>query len=176
MEKRTQNHIKKIAITGPECSGKTTLSNELATIFKSPLVPEFARNYLSNLNRPYTNEDVELIAKGQLESEKKWLTQATKFIFCDTDLLVIKIWMDVRFKSCPEWISQFLKSTPYTLHLLCKPDLPWVADPQRENPHDRDLLFYLYKKSLDDLQLPYVIIDGIGKTRTEKALQAITHL
>ena len=60
----------KIAITGPESSGKTTLAKKLSTNFKkSILVNEFAREYLKTVNGKYTYSDLIKIAKGQKERE-----------------------------------------------------------------------------------------------------------
>ena len=53
----------KIAITGPESCGKTTLSKALKKHYKeSILVPEFAREYLHKLNSKYQYSDLLNIA------------------------------------------------------------------------------------------------------------------
>ena len=59
-----------IVITGPESTGKTTLTDQLAAHFKTNWLPEFARIYIDGLNRPYEEEDLVEIAKGQVEREK----------------------------------------------------------------------------------------------------------
>ena len=60
----------KIAITGPESSGKTTLAKELAKYFKNSfLVNEFSREYLEKLTRKYIFADLLNIAKGQRKNE-----------------------------------------------------------------------------------------------------------
>ena len=56
MEKRT--YMKKVVFTGPECSGKSTLSSAIANKFNLPLVKEYAREYLNNLNREYNYSDL----------------------------------------------------------------------------------------------------------------------
>lgn len=55
-----------ITIVGPESSGKTTLAEQLAGALGSRWVPEYARVYLENLDRPYVFEDLREIAMGQL--------------------------------------------------------------------------------------------------------------
>jgi len=57
-----------ITIAGAENSGKTTLAMQLAEHFKCPFVPEYAREYLSSLGRPYDERDLEIIAERQLEA------------------------------------------------------------------------------------------------------------
>jgi len=56
-----------ITIVGAESSGKTTLAMALAEHFQSPWIPEYAREYLMALDRPYNSEDLEVIAVRQLE-------------------------------------------------------------------------------------------------------------
>ncbi len=96
------------------------------------------------------------------------------FLFCDTEFIVYKIWCDDKFGKCHPWILDMIRSHTYDLYLLCNTDLPWEADPLRENPDDRDRLFKLYKQELEDRKLPYVIISGSGKVRLNNAIKAVT--
>ena len=57
----------KVGIIGPESSGKSTLAQYLANRYKGTYVPEYAREYVEHLNRPYTYEDVESIAQYQIK-------------------------------------------------------------------------------------------------------------
>ena len=109
----------KIAITGPESTGKTTLARQLATHYHALWVPEYARFYLPFLDRPYTPEDVVEMAKGQVNWENELAKLTKTFLFCDTDLIVSKIWLKFKYHIENEWIETQLKSKPYTLHLLC---------------------------------------------------------
>ena len=52
MEKTTLQKYR-IAITGPESTGKSTLTKALAIHFNTLWVEEFARTYLNNLGRSY---------------------------------------------------------------------------------------------------------------------------
>ena len=64
--------MKKVVITGPECTGKTSLAKALANHYNTRWVPEFARDFLNNLDRPYVEEDLLEIAKGQLNLESQF--------------------------------------------------------------------------------------------------------
>lgn len=57
-----------ITIVGPESSGKTTLARELASLLGCPWVPEYARVYLEGLAKGYVEDDLKLIAEGQMEA------------------------------------------------------------------------------------------------------------
>ena len=153
----------KIILTGPECSGKTTLCNKLKMYFKLPANKEFARSYLEKLNRKYVKKDLTFIAKKQLESERNK-------VLLDTDLITIKIWSNYKYNDCDQWIlDKILKQkTESRFYFLCKGDLSWIQDGLRENQDDRDLLFGLYKNELDQLQFPYYIIEGQNRFENAK--------
>ena len=61
--------IKKVVVIGPECTGKSDLSEYLANEFNTVWVNEYAREYLDHLSRPYGPEDLLRIAQGQLALE-----------------------------------------------------------------------------------------------------------
>ena len=144
--------LKKISVTGTECSGKTTLCKELAAHFNCLWVPEMARIVLEKDGPDYDEKKVEELARMQLEEELRLEMLARKaghpWLFCDTDLLVFKIWMEQRFGQCPAWIREKAAGSDYAMTLLLKPDLPWEPDPLRQNPHDRGYLYQLYENEL----------------------------
>jgi NadR type nicotinamide-nucleotide adenylyltransferase len=163
----------KIAITGPESTGKSVLSIQLAEHYGTVFVPEYARRYLDQLGRPYTKDDILVIARGQLQSEQEFLQKAKGFLFCDTELIVAKIWSEVKYGSCDEWILENMIRNRYDLYLLCNIDLPWENDPQREHPHLRQYLFDLYEKELTGRTVPFVVISGSGEQRMMNAVKGI---
>ena len=165
----------KIIVTGPESSGKTTLCKALATHLKTPFTEEFARTYIANLDREYNQNDLVMIAEGQLKNEQ--LTTNNKQLFLhDTDLITLKIWSEYKYGSCDKWIlDQIEKQKPENrFYLLCSPDIPWQADKQRENPNDREELFKIYKQELDDLEHTYFIVDG--ENRMENSILKISSI
>ena len=137
----------KIIVTGPESCGKTTLSQALSNHFRIPFSKEYAREYLQELGRDYSQEDLITIAKKQLEFEQD-------IQLLDTDLITIKIWSNYKYGSCDKWILEQIETqkSEKRFYLLCSPDIPWQADKQRENPNNREELFEIYKQELDDLE------------------------
>lgn len=168
--------IKRIALIGPESSGKTTLSKLLAEHFNTVWVPEYSREYVEKLNRPYTSDDILFMAKEQLAMENSFLAKANKFIFSDTELINAKIWCEDVFGICPAWIDEKIEEKKYDFYLLTKPDLVWQPDPVRENPHRREYFFDLYKKELDKRNYNYTILAGSGKLRFNRAVAAVNDL
>jgi NadR type nicotinamide-nucleotide adenylyltransferase len=165
--------MRKIAITGPESTGKSMLAEQLAAHYRASWVPEYAREYLANLGRPYGEPDILAIAMGQLERESMAEKTAGGYLFCDTELLVTKIWSEVRYRRCDPWILQTLESHPYDLFLLCDIDLPWEYDPLREHPNERRFLFDLYFNELTRRKFPFAVVRGIGPDRLANAMALI---
>jgi nicotinamide riboside kinase len=149
----------KIIFTGPESSGKTTMSNWFADQIGATYVPEFARLYLEKLERSYDFKDLELIAKGQLELIKA-ANGSGKRLVCDTGMLVLKIWAELKFDSVINFVDDYIIEDLDSIYVLCKPDIPWEEDPLRENEHDRDKLFVRYEQLLQNLGLKYWVLQG----------------
>ena len=148
----------RIALTGPESSGKTTFAELLANKLGCSYVPEYARTYLSNLNRDYQQEDLDDILKGQL---KEWNDLSNEPIaIYDTEILVLKIWSEFKYGNCSKLILDELSKQQIDFYLLCAPDIPYEEDELRENPNDRHILFDLYLENLKRMNVNYQIIEG----------------
>lgn len=162
--------MRKIAIVGPESTGKTALAAQLSDYFLEPWVREYAREYLESLDRPYTLDDLVLIAREQIRQECRAAKAADQFLFCDTNLLVIKIWAQDKFGRIPAEIEALWDPPSYEMHLLLYPDLPWEDDPLREDPDRLLELFEKYEKQLESLDCSYAVIRGVGEERFQRAL------
>ena len=165
--------VRRISITGPECSGKTSLAKELAEHYQTLYVPEYSVTYLNQLDRKYTLEDIETIAKKQLERENELASSARSLLFCDTDLMVNKVWSEVVFMKTTVWLEQALRTHHYNLSLLCYPNLDWEPGPFRENPEDRLVLFEQYRSLMDTLGYNFQIIRGKGEVRVQQAIKFV---
>ena len=164
----------KVAVIGPESTGKSTLSSGLAEHFNTVWVPEFARQYIEKLDRPYTHEDVLAIARGQVELEDQLSAKAQHLLICDTNLVVIRIWLIHKYGTCPEWIDDLIRRRPYEMHLLTNIDIPWISDPQREHPHLRQYLFNMYHETLREFGLNYHVISGNEQQRLSTSVDIIS--
>ena len=113
-----------IVITGAESTGKSTLAKALAKHCNIPFIPEYARNYIKNLNRAYNYEDIELIAQRQVEQLNSALKLNHDIIILDTWLFITKIWFEVLYQTYPGWLDEsifFWYATPtcHGLMILC---------------------------------------------------------
>jgi NadR type nicotinamide-nucleotide adenylyltransferase len=177
MEKKTHHSplitLNLISITGPESTGKSSLAEALANHYKTVWVEEFAREYLAGIGRPYAFDDIVKIAQGQSLRENQKREKASQFLFCDTDILVCKIWSEFRYGKADPWIVKMAEEHRYDLYLLCDIDLPWEEDPLREHPHRRKELFDLYIYQLKRLSLPFQVVKGHGRERLDRAISII---
>jgi nicotinamide riboside kinase len=184
----------RIAIVGPESSGKTTLTEQLMFRGIGGLIADATREYLDELDRPYTEEDLLEMAQDHAQ----WFGDAAAFgeehhqalhgkdpvarraprkpMFFDTDILNIKIWSQEKFGRVHPEIERLVRVLKYDLRLLCRPDIPWVPDPLRENPHDRDRLFDVWEREMKAYGFPYVVIEGDPEARVRKAMDVVEAL
>jgi nicotinamide riboside kinase len=167
----------RIAITGPECSGKSFLASALTRALPNAvLVPEVARDYLTQKgpNYHYAFHDVEAIGKLQNQAIQEASDSEFGYVICDTEMLVIKIWMEVVFGEVSSEVQQWYEDQQFDVVFLCYPDLIWEPDPLRENPHNRAELFELYEKELKNSGKPFAVIRG--EHRLETALHYLANL
>lgn len=163
----------RVAVTGPESSGKSTLAAELSNYFKANLVSEVAREYLSKRNGKYKEEDLSVILRKQMEEEDRFSGSSSKILICDTEPINFLIWSTLKYGSADDEILRLVRKVNYDFYLLCYPDLVWKEDQLRENPKQEDRLniFNEFKKNIEGKGGNYVIIRG--KDRLENAIQAI---
>ncbi len=160
-----------IAFTGPESSGKTTLAKLISETFSGVLIEEYAREYLDQKSS-YEQIDLDVIAKKQIEN---WKVK-NDLIIADTELTVIKVWSEYRYKSCSDFILESYKNQSFDHYFLCKPDIPWEEDSLRENPNNRDELFELYLNELTAMKRHFTIVEGNQKNRLKICKKEISRL
>jgi NadR type nicotinamide-nucleotide adenylyltransferase len=169
--------IKKIAIVGAESTGKTWLCEKLAAHFSTVWVPEYAREYFNDSDiYNYTLDDLEIIAKKQLHTEDELINKASRFLFCDTTLITLKIWSELEFESTPEFIAGNLNKSKYSYYFITDNQIPWVADRLRENKHSRELLFEMNEYEVKKSGVPYSIISGTDEQRLKNAISILDNL
>lgn len=153
----------KIAVTGPESCGKTTLCQQLSCDTNSVWIPEFARTYLEQKGGRYEKAHLDEIALGQIAT---WESLSKgELVFFDTEMTVIKVWSDFMFGESSPVIMKQYEAQSFDHYFLCAPDIPWESDPLREHPHHREELFERYKRELIKMKRPFSIICGNQQER-----------
>jgi len=172
--------VRVVTVTGSESTGKTILARDLAHHFETVWVPERARTHLeeklARTGAPLTADDVEPIARRQIEAEERGLATATRLLVLDTDLLSTTVYARHYYGSCPRWIEQAARDRRADLYLLCDVDAPWVSDPARDLPHLRDHMHALFVAALEALGASYVVIGGSWIERLAAAISAVNDI
>lgn len=170
--------IVKIVIFGPESSGKTTLSKQLAQHYKTSWVPEYAREYLQekwdNERKICEESDLLPIAFGQMHLENKLSRKASNILICDTDLLETMVYSEEYYNKYvhPDLKQAAIENT-YDLYLLTCIDTPWIEDDLRDRPELRIEMFQAFEMALKKYNRPYLMVKGDQETRLKTAITSI---
>ena len=168
----------KVAVVGPESTGKSELCKGLAKHFKTVYVPEYSRQFLDGRNGQYDMSDLPAIARGQQYLIETFTKKKIDLLIIDTEAIVVKIWSKVKYQEVDPLIEITVKNQDFDLYLLCNTDLEWTYDPLREVPNksERDRIFELFKTELEKHDFKYEIITGHGNKRLKQAISVIANL
>ncbi len=163
----------RIAFTGPESSGKSTLAMAAAEALKGEYIKEYARTFLEEYGPNYEVEDLDTMALGHANAMDE---TPTALQLVDTDFVVFKIWSEHKYNAASTLIYSLISENRFDLHVLCAPDIPWEEDPLRESPNDRDALFQRYVEELERFHKRYIIVEGSHDKRLKKVKDAVQKL
>ena len=172
--------MKRVVLTGSECTGKTTLAQHLARHFRVSWVPEFAREYAEGKGALLDFSDHRPIARGQIALEDEYRrsaeTRDERVLIQDTDLLSTAVYCAHYYGECPRWIQDAARDRHPDLYLLLDIDLPWVADAPRDRGHMRPEMQALFRDAVRRSGVPFVEISGDAEQRFTTARVAIEDL
>jgi HTH-type transcriptional repressor of NAD biosynthesis genes len=162
---------KKICIYGPESTGKSTITLQLAAHYKTNYVPEVAREILSDHKVVY--EDISVIAEAHanriIEEEK----MSNRLLFVDSDILTTMFYSKYYFGKVPEFPPWVWSANVYDLYFMFDIDTPWVDDPQRDSKNFREEHKAIFRKILEERNIDYVLISGSWEERFEGSVRAV---
>jgi len=179
--KQVPSNLLKVVIYGPESTGKTTLTRQLASHYQTTWVEEFARDYLQNKwdqkKEVCSRADLPVIVAGQIQSENEAIIKAKRILICDTNILVTRVWSETHFNGyCDPQIAACCTKFHYDYYLLTGIDVPWQKDDLRDRPNDRQMMFDYFKNTLDQLRQNYSVLEGNQELRLQKAIDIIDKL
>jgi len=171
----------KIVLFGPESTGKTTLSEDLASHYNEPMVKEFMREYLQEVwdseKRICAPKDIIPIAEGQMEAENRLSQTAKNLLICDTNLLELKVYSEAYYNGyCDPLLLKHALNNTYDLYFLTYIDVPWTPDDLRDKPYDRKGMFQRFQNDLEQYNKPYVLLKGNREERLKIAVKEIDQL
>ncbi len=180
---------RRIALVGPESSGKSTLTARLATHFATGYAPEYARGYLETVPAHWIDEGgtngfdeaaLVTILRGQRASVEAVARQSeTGIVFSDTEAIVTACWSEVLLGFVPEIAEQFICQQRYDLYLVQTASEFWVNDSSQRVQPD-----YSARKAFEDLCIsrldqqvfPYVCLRGTWEEREAQAVTAVERI
>lgn len=156
----------RVCLTGPECTGKTTLAARLARELGVAWVPEFARAYAEACGNQLCADDVEPIARGQMANED---AEHGELAIHDTDLISTVVYARHYYGACPPWIEDEARKRRADLYLLLDTDVAWQPDAARDTSGDaREDLFDAFRAALDEFETRWEIVSGDWDERWRK--------
>ena len=179
--KQESANIVKIVLFGPESTGKTTISKQLAAHYHTVWVPEYAREYLQNKwdveGKICEPKDLLPIAEGQIKLENSLAKKANKILVCDTDLLETKVYSEAYYIGyCDPVLEKYALENTYALYFLTYIDIPWEKDDLRDKPNEREKMFSYFKETLEKYNRNFVTLKGNKKERLSTAIEHIDNL
>lgn len=164
--------VKKIAILGSESTGKSTLTENLATYFNTTFVPEMAREIIEKTEE-CTYEQLREIAFLHAKGIGITVGKSNKLLFMDTDINITKSYSKFLFDKeliVEPWITEENKAD---LYLFLETDCPFVQDGTRLTEKERNRLSSFHKEQLIKNNIDFVSIGGDWNNRFNLAVDTI---
>jgi len=169
-----------IAIVGAESTGKTVLSQALAdrlaaeTGLRCTAVPEWLRLWCEREQRVPSQDEQRAIAQ-EAWTRIDTAQRANEVVVADTTPLMVAVYSLLLFDDDAVVPFAIDCQRHCAATLLTAVDLTWVADglfrdgPQVQRPVDE-----ITRRLLGEHGLAYSVVGGVGATRLERAIDAVT--
>ena len=169
--------LRRVVITGPESTGKTTLSQRIAELANAEWVPEASRIYAERKGGELQASDVAPIAREHIRladaATERARATGKELLVLDTDLLSTVVYARHYYRLVPDWVERMERARRGDLYLLCDIDVPWIPDGIRDRPANREEMFALFRDALVRRKAPFVLVHGSWDERWEIARQAV---
>ena len=169
--------VKRIAIMGPESTGKSVLTEKLANHFNTNFVEEYGKRYYIENGYKVTPKDFPIISYRRQLLEDFKIKSSNKILICDTEDITTYYLLKeycTDWKSCEEFFTDKFRSYKnYDLYLLLDCDCNWVQDGTRLNEEDRARQYNIIKESLINRNCNFIEINGDWENRFNQSVTEI---
>ena len=168
----------RVVILGAESTGSTTLSLALAHRLGAAWVAEYGREYCAErpggIDAEWVPPEFELIVEAQFALEREALrTAPTPLVICDTDALTTALFYERYLGEMPARIMSRVATHLPSLYIVTGDEIPWVQDNTRDGEHIRHAMQDRFRKTLAELNVPWIEVHGSVDARLEASLAAI---
>lgn len=180
LPQETKRHfIKKIAIMGPESTGKTTMTKKLAEHYSCPSVLEYGREYCEQVKPDLnlTDQCFKNILVRHNANFKNAINRCDEnIIICDTEHITTKIFYDM-YVTTPHQIDlDLIPVEEVDLRLVLYPDNVPVQDGTRKFLDTRMAHMNVIVNTLNERGLPFKVIMGDYDHKFEQCKKHIEDL
>lgn len=165
----------KVCVFGPESTGKSTLTQQLARHYQTTGVSEYARDVIE-AKKNIIIDDMPLIAQGQQNLIEQAIGSANRILFTDTDALATSIWTRWLFGSGHSGVEAIAEAQSCDFYLLLAPDLSWVPDSVRYFEGRGQEFFEDCRSTLERHGRAYTVIGGQGEARLQAAIAVVDQM
>ena len=175
------SRVRRVAIIGAECVGKTELAQRLAESLPGLWIPEYLREFCDRAGRtPLPGEQEQILAEQRRREDEaigRAEARQLQWVLADSAPLVTAAYSELLFEDASLHETAMVHHARYRATLLLAPDLPWVADGiQRDGPAVREAFHDLLLRLLERSGLPFALIGGAGGARLQAASRALRDL
>ena len=170
--------MRRIGLIGGECSGKSTLAQDLGRVLDACVVPERLRAFVDEAGRnPVESEQRGIMLDQQAAEDAAALTCPSGIVIADSAPLMIAVYSVAYFDDDSLIGPAVELARGYDLMLWCDIDLPWVADGiQRDGPEVRErehgIIASIVRHDLADAGIAVELVSGQRPDRAEAAGRA----
>ncbi len=167
-----------IAVVGAECTGKSTLCEELGHKLHGLWVPEYLRSFCVSEGCVPRAQEQRAVIERQADCEFAALTAAQaaklRYVFCDATPLMTAIYSELLFNDASLFAFALKHHRRYALTLFTQPDIGWQSDGiMRDGAHVQAPVTARVREFLQSNSLRYVEIKGSYEQRLQAALDAL---
>lgn len=165
-------YLARVAVEGPESTGKSTLALAAARAHGFTYAPEWAKSWIDHgvaTGRAFEEADLLVIAQGQLAQERSLELTARRALLCDSSLLTTLAWSQLLYGRSDRRIEALFEAEEARApraRWLFTPETPWTPDTHRAVAPDagrdetRRRFFDLLVRQADWRRLAYEVVPG----------------
>ena len=175
-------YLARVAIEGPESTGKSTIARAVATGLGLTYAPEWAKCFIEQSvrqGRAFAEPDLLTIARGHCAAERSLELVAHRALIADSSLLTTLVWgrfLYGRSEARIEAMFAAEEARAPRQRWFFTPDTPWIADLHRDvaadaaAPETRQRFWDLLVAEAERRGLPFHIVPGGFTEKQARAL------